>query len=75
MSGGNAGRQSEKLASAHQVWQMLCASGSPEVTRWLNKAALRIGDIVAGQRYGVLLMGQLDLKDRQSVVAEAQFTT
>jgi hypothetical protein len=66
---------SEVLACAHEVCQVSSAPGSPEVTRWLNKATLRFGDIIAGQRHGGLLVRQLDLKDRQSAVAEAQFTT
>src|ERR1700684_1075387 len=66
---------SEVSACAHQGRQVSSALGSSEVPRQFNKGTVRLGDIIAGQRYGGLLVRQLDLKDRQSAVTEAQFTT
>ena len=60
--------------STRPAEQASSASGVPVLTVGANKAVLRTGDVVAGQRHGGLLVRELDLEDRKAAVAETQFT-
>ena len=62
-----------KVQQEPSVWSDVRIWPSARVrTGWMGKAAIVVGDVVAGQWHGSLPMRELDLEDRQAAVAEGQ---